>query len=281
MFPFYAKVRKLLLGVLCLSVVSCAVADEEALPERLDGVGIEENLDAVIPMDVKFMDEQGAEVSFRELLKDGNPILLTLNYSNCPGLCVAQLNGLTKGINDVGNLHLGKDFKMVSLSIDPKESRQRAKSTKQKYAESLADHHKIDGWRFLIGTENNIQEIAQAVGFRYTYDAKHERYNHAAAAILISPKGHITRYLYEVGFTGETLKMALVEAGQGKIGSTLDAFVLWCYHYDANENRYSANAKTILSVTAGIFLTVGSIMSLPFWISWRRGRETISHVPTV
>jgi protein SCO1 len=280
-----SKIRITFLAVFCLLVVSClcggsVLGKDDALPERLDGVGIEEHLDAEIPLDVKFMDDRGGITSFRELLKDGNPILLTLNYSDCPGLCVAQLNGLVNGINNVASLDLGKDFKMVSLSINPQEARERAASTKKKYSDDLKKHHRAEGWHFLVGTEPDIQAVAEAVGFHYTYDAKHKRYNHSAAAILISPKGHVTRYLYEVGFTGETLKMALVEAGQGKIGSMLDAFVLNCFHYDANENRYSANAKTILSLVAGLFVTVGVVASLPFWISWRRGRATISHAPT-
>jgi protein SCO1/2 len=166
---------------------------------------------------------------------------------------------------------------MVSISINPKESFQRASATKAKYADSLADHHKKNGWGFWVGTEPDILKIADAVGFNYTFDAKHSRYNHTAVAILISPKGKVTRYLYEVGLTGETLKMALVEAGQGKIGSSLDAFMLLCYHYDANENRYSASAKTILSITAGLFLTIGLVASLPFWFSWRRRSGTIGH----
>ena len=168
----------------------------------------------------------------------------------------------------------GKGFQN---GIDPKESKERSASTKAKYSDSLEDHHDAAGWRFLTGTEKNIQQIADTVGFRYTYDAKHNRYNHGAAAIFISPKGRVTRYLYEVGFTPETLKMALVEAGEGRIGSPLDSIVLWCYHYDANENRYSANAKTILAVAAGLFLTVGLSISLPFWLSKRRGGGTISH----
>jgi protein SCO1/2 len=270
--PFFA-------AVLCLFGVSCCSAVDDKLPERLDGVSIDEMLDAELPLDVKFMDDRGAEVTFGDLLRDGKPLILTLNYSDCPGLCVAQLNGLVKGINDVGSIHLGDDFRMVSLSINPKESRERAAGTKAKYAESLADHHKPQAWSFLVGTEANIQKIANTVGFRYTYDAKHQRYNHAAAAIFVSPKGHVTRYLYEVGFTGETLKMALVEAGQGKIGSSLDAFVLWCYHYDANENRYSTNAKTVLSFTAGLFVTIGLIASLPFWLSKKRGGGSVPHVP--
>ena len=275
MVNFCSKtVQHLLVAFICLFGVSFAFAEEDKLPERLDGVSIEEKLGENVPLDVQFMNERGGLTTLGDLLKDGKPIILTLNYSDCPGLCVAQLNGLAKGINEVGSLSLGKDFKMVSLSINPREGRERAAATKEKYAESLANNHDAKGWSFLVGTESDIQRITKSVGFNYTFDAKHNRYNHAAAAIFISPTGRITRYLYEVGFTPETLKMALVEAGEGTIGSYLDSFVLRCYHYDANENRYSANAKTILSITAGLFVAIGVISSLPFWISWRRKGET-------
>lgn len=270
--------QRFLAAVLSVTAVSFAIAADDKLPERLNGVSIEEKLDADIPRDISFTDDHGNETNFQELLKDGFPIILSLNYSDCPGLCVAQLNGLAKGINELGALGLGKDFKMVSLSINPREGRERAEATKKKYTDALASHHKPEGWVFLVGSEGNIQKVTQAVGFNYTYDSKNNRYNHAAAAILVSPKGRITRYLYEVGFTPETLKMALVEAGEGKIGSSLDKFVLWCYHYDANENRYSANARTILSVTAGFFVAIGIAASLPFWMSWKRRGETNHHV---
>ncbi len=263
------------------SLVSFALGSDDKVPERLDGVSIEEKLGEDVFLDSSFMDERGVQTNLRNLLKDGIPIVLTLNYSDCPGLCVAQLNGLSKGINEVGSLVLGKDFKMVSLSINPREGVDRALATKKRYTDSLANHHRSDGWSFLVGTESSIQQVTKSVGFNYTYDAKNNRYNHAAAAIMISPKGRITRYLYEVGFTPETLKMALIEAGEGKIGSVLDAFVLRCYHYDANENRYSANAQTILSVAAGVFLSVGFAASLPFWISWRRRGESIRHATKV
>ncbi len=278
MFNYCTKaVRFILVGGFCLFGMPLALAEEDKIPERLDGVFIKEKLGDDIPLDVQFMNEKGGLTTLGNLLKDGNPLILTLNYSDCPGLCVAQLNGLAKGINEVGSLSLGKDFKMVSLSINPREGRERAAATKEKYSESLASNHDSKGWSFLVGSESDIQRITKAVGFNYTYDAKHNRYNHAAAAIFISPKGRITRYLYEVGFKPETLKMALVEGGEGKIGSYLDAFVLRCYHYDANENRYSANARTLLSITAGLFVTIGVISSLPFWISWRRKSATIGH----
>ena len=114
---------------MCLAGFSYAFASDDGLPERLDGVSIDEKLSDEIPLDVSFMDERGARVTFGDLLKDGAPIILTLNYSDCPGLCVAQLNGLSTGINEVGSLALGKDFKMVSLSINPREGRDRAAAT--------------------------------------------------------------------------------------------------------------------------------------------------------
>jgi protein SCO1/2 len=262
--------------VVSLWVSAMAMGSNDKLPDRLEGVGVQEMLDTELPLNVKFMDHDGANVTFGDLLADGKPLILTLNYSDCPGLCVSQLNGLVRGVNGVGSLRLGQDFKMVSLSINPRESRERAAATHERYSDDLANHHKSDGWRFLIGTEPDIQKIAKAVGFNYTYDAKHDRYNHASVAVFVSPKGRLTRYLYDVGFTGETLKMALLEAGEGTIGTTLDAFVLMCFHYDANENRYSANAKTLLSVAAGVFVTVGLAAMLPFWISRKRFRKPIN-----
>lgn len=264
-----------LLFALMAMLVCCAIpvnADfRDEIPKNLIGVGVDEKLDGEIPLDVEFVDDRGATVTFRKLLADKKPVLLTLNYSNCPGLCIAQLNGMIQGVNDVSGIRLGKDFKMVSLSIDPSESVQKAAATKSNYADDLENHHSADGWFFLTGMEENIVKVADAVGFRYTYDAKNKQFNHSAAAIFISPQGRITRYLYEVGFIrGETLRMAFIEAGEGKIGSSFDRFVLWCSHYDANENRYSASARILLSVTAGGFVVVGLIGLVPFWLSRQR-----------
>lgn len=289
----FTRSASVLFAALAFVSASCfiGVASDGGIPDRRIGVGVDEKLDSNIPANVVFTDDRGQRVDFEKLLEHKKPIILTLNYSNCPGLCVAQLNGLVKGINNVKSLALGKDFHMVSLSIDPRDTVKKAADTKVRYAVDLEQPHSAEGWTFLTGSEKDIVTIAKAVGFNYTYDAKHDQYNHPAAAIFISPKGRITRYLYEVGFVGDTLKMALVEAGEGKIGSSLDAFVLWCSHYDANENRYSTSARTLLSVFAGIFLTMGLTALLPFWLSGRKGRmlerakssqtETISHASPV
>lgn len=248
----------------------------EGIQKNLIGVGVDEMLDGEIPKDLEFSDDQGRLVSIAKLLEAGKPIILTLNYGNCPGLCIAQLNGLTEGINNVTGLKLGTDFNMVSLSIDPSESVTKAAATKQRYSRELEERHSIDGWSFWVGPERNIKAMANAVGFRYTFNKKTGHFNHAAAAIFISPKGRITRYLYDVGLIrGETVRMALVESGEGKIGSSFDAFVLWCSHYDASENRYSASARKLLSITAGGFVLFGLVGLVPYWLSRVKRNELL------
>ncbi len=274
------------LALLAAGVFACPTFGEEygsinnTLPKSMEGVGIDQNLGTSVPLDLKFTNATigvdkgvGETTSLRELLDTGKPVLLTLNYSNCPGMCIAQLNGLVQGLNELSSLQLGKDFLMVSVSIDPAETVGKAGATQQKYARDLFDHHDARGWRFWVGDESAISELAQNVGFRYTYDAKHKQYNHPSAAIFIAPSGVVTRYVFEIGFVASTLKMAFVEAGQGQIGSPLDMIALWCSHYDANENRYSANARRLMSIGAGVFVTLGLFVSLPFWLARRKSAE--------
>ena len=159
---------------------------------------------------------------------------------------------------------------MISVSIDPRESSEKAAGTHKRYSQDLFNQHRADGWEFWTGESSSIAKLADSVGFRYTYDAKHDQYNHPATAIFISPDGRLTRYLYELGLTGNTLKMAIVEAGEGRVGSSMDMSALWCVHYDAMENRYSSSARRLLSIVAGIFVAVGLTASIPFWFFHRK-----------
>ncbi len=246
------------------------VVTNSTIPKKLQGIRVDEKLGSIIPTDIEFVESKdGSRTSLQKLLDEERPVLLTLNYSNCPGLCVSQLNGLLVGINEIGSLKLGRDFTMVSISIDPSETSDRAKSTQKRYSQDLFDQHDQADWHFWTGSEASIQSITEAVGFRYTYDSKLKQYNHPAMAVLISPQGKITRYLYEIGYTGNTLKMAIIEAGEGRVGTSLDMLVLWCAHYDPLENRYSMNARRLLSIAAGIFVVIGGIACVPFWLSHR------------
>jgi protein SCO1/2 len=246
-----------------------------ALPKAMEGVGIDEKLGELVPTDLVFRDHRGNETSLSRVLANEKPLILTLNYSNCPGLCVTQLNGILQGINEVTSLKLGTDFYMVSVSIDPRESSEKAAGTQRRYSQDLFDQHDAAGWQFWTGSEEAIAQLTNAVGFRYTYDAQHNQYNHPAAAIFLAPNGKITRYLYELGFNGNTFKMAALEAGEGRIGTSMDMIALWCVHYNPMENRYSASARRLLSIFAGFFVVIGLVASIPFWLS-RRHRLSVS-----
>ena len=254
---------------------ACARGDYESLnntlPKSMQGVGIDERLGEIIPTELPFRDHRGMQTSLAQVLKGDKPVILTLNYSDCPGLCVTQLNGVLRGVNEVASLRLGTDFYLISVSIDPSESTAKAAATQSKYAQDLFEHHDAKGWQFWTGSKESIAKLTDAVGFRYTYDSVHKQYNHATAAIFLAPSGKITRYLYELGFNGNTFKMATVEAGEGRVGSSMDMIALWCVHYNPMENRYSASARQILSIAAGVFVTVGLVASIPFWLT-RRAR---------
>jgi protein SCO1/2 len=241
----------------------------------MQGVGIEQRLGDLIPEHLVFKNAAGESTSIGRMLQQGKPVLLSLNYSNCPGLCVSQLNGLVQGLNQMPSPNLGKDFLMVSISIDPSETSEKAMGTQRKYAQDLFEHHDSKGWEFWVGTAESIRQLTQAVGFQYTYDAKHKQYNHPSAAIFISPNGKITRYVFEIGFMPKTLKMAFVEAGEGRIGTPLDMIALWCVHYDPDENKYTASARRLMSLGAGLFVVAVLLITVPYWFFYSNSKSTI------
>lgn len=249
-----------------MSQINHASGNDQFIPKAMQGVGIDQKLGQQVPEHLVFMNSNGESTSLSSLLKEGKPVVFTLNYSNCPGMCVAQLNGLVQGLNQMSNPSLGKDFLLVSISIDPSETTDKAKATHQKYAKDLFDQHDAKGWQFWVGTAESIRQLTQAVGFNYTYDAKHKQFNHPSAAIFLSPSGKITRYVFEIGFVPQTLKMALVEAGEGRIGTPLDMIALWCVHYDPDENKYSASARRLMSLGGGLFVALVLLITVPYWL---------------
>jgi protein SCO1/2 len=264
---------------LMVALMSCWAGDARSqiltdVPDGAKAIRVDEKLGETVPLDLVFINERGEPTSLRKFCDGQRPWLLTLNYSSCPGLCVAQLNGLAEGVAELSGLSLGKDFDMVAISIDPRETPEKAAQMKARYVSMLSKEHDPRGWHFLTGDAKSIEKIADAVGFHYTYDAKADRFNHGSVAIGISPHGKVTRYLYSVAFPPETLRLALVEASEGRIGTTADQILLWCFHYNPDENRYSADARRLLSFAAGAFVLIGLGASAPFWFSRRQKAAT-------
>lgn len=217
----------------------------DPVPRGLERAGVEEHLDASLPLQLAFRDDRGQEVTLGRYFKPGRPVILTLNYYRCPMLCTLELNGLVAGLRELGWTP-GDEFEVVTVSIDPKESTALARAKKLSYLEDYGNPAADAGWHFLTGGAEAIEKLAAAVGFSYQYDAETDQFAHPAVVFLASPEGRVTRYLYGVEFPPSTLKMGLLEASRGKIGTAIDRFVLFCYHFDADRGRYSIAAMKLM-----------------------------------
>ena len=227
----------------------------EPLPEELNGVGVTEHLGVQIPWDREFVDSNGKPIVLKQCFDGRRPVVLTLNYSNCPMLCSLQLNGLFDAMKRMPWL-IGDQFNFITVSFDPLETPERARMTKQKYLEIYRRPGAAEGWQFLTGRDENIKKLADAIGFRYRYSEAKRQYFHAAVTFILTPDGRVSRYLYGVQYDPQTLRLSLVEAAGGKIGSTTDQILLFCYHYDAESGRYGPAAFRLMQVGGGFTVLI-------------------------
>jgi len=242
-------------------------------------VGITELPGARLPLELPFVDSDGSKTTLGQFFDGLHPVILTLNYSDCPMLCSVQINGLVEALRAMP-WNLGQQFQVVTMSIDPLETPARAALTKEKYLKLYNRPQSAAGWHFLTGREENIKKLAAAVGFRYKYIPASRQFVHAAALILCTPDGRVSRYLGGVLYNPQTLRLSLVEASQGKVGSTLDQFFLSCFHYDEKAGRYGPFALGIMRVGGGLtVLVLGGVLAF-FWICEGRQKTTGSGEPS-
>ena len=254
-------------GIMLFGAPEAALAQrKEPLPKELEGVGVTEHRGEQIPLNLKFVDSDGKLVVLKQFFDGRRPVMLTLNYSNCPMLCSLQLDGLFDAMKRMP-WEIGGKFEMITVSFDPLETPERARMTKQKYLEIYRRPGGAEGWHFLTGREENIKKLANAIGFRYRYSEADRQYLHAAVTFILTPDGRVSRYLYGVEYDPQTLRLSLVEAADGKIGSTTDQILLFCYHYDAESGRYGPAAFRLMQLGGGFtVLIVGGTI----WILRRR-----------
>jgi protein SCO1/2 len=234
----------------------------DEVPKPLRSVDVKEHLGRMLPKHLAFRDQDGKQLTFGEVFDGEHPVLLTLNYSNCPMLCSLQLNGLVDGLKQV-EWGINRDYKVVTVSLQPDEPVDIATRTRNRYLTQYGRPDAQAGWRFLAGSEQNVKAFADAIGFSFHYDTERDEYAHPAAIVLASPHGKIARYLYGLEYDPKTLRLGLVEASEGRVGTTLDRLILYCYHYDSSVGRYAPVARRIMQlggavtvVLLGLFLTV-------------------------
>jgi protein SCO1/2 len=221
-------------------------------PDLLKQVGIDQKLNEPIPLNLAFRDENGKTVQLGEYFGQ-KPVILTLVYYNCPMLCTQILNGVESGLKELP-MDIGKQFNVVTVSIDPTDTHVLASVKQEMYTGMYGRTGAARGWHFLTGDEPQIKQLAAAAGFRYAYDPDTKQFAHASAIMILTSEGKISRYLYGIQFPSRDLRLGLVEASEGKIGSPVDQVLLFCYHYDPHTGKYGLLISHIIQ--AGGALTV-------------------------
>ena len=266
----------LLLLAFSASLTTGAVAQDagsgeftEDLPEELVGVDIVEHLDDTLPLDLVFTDEDGEQIRLGDIIDGERPTILQIGYFKCPMLCNLVLNEAMDGLSGVEDLSAGTDFDLVALSINPNEGHELARVKKEGYLLEYARPGASRGFHFLTGSAENTKALADAVGFQYRLQDDGE-YAHAAALFVITPDGRISRYLYGVRYEPATLRFALMEGAEGRIGSTLERFILWCHVYDPDSGSYHLLAFRVMQLggLATVFVMVVGVGLL--WLRDRR-----------
>jgi protein SCO1/2 len=240
---------------------------EDTRPAPLREVAIDQRLDAAVPLDLPFRDESGAPVTLAQYFGK-RPVILSLVYYDCPMLCTLVLNGLVRALRTL-SFDPGREFEIVTVSFDPHDTPELATKKKATYLGEYARPGAEQGWHFLTGDQDAITRLAQAVGFHYSYVPEEKQFAHAAAIMVLTPDGRLSRYFFGVEYSGRDLRFGLIDAAERKIGTVVDHLLLYCYRYDPATGRYGAVAMNL--VRAGGVLTV---VALGAFILIMRRRET-------
>lgn len=267
------RLDKALKAVVLFSVLLVAGSAQAQLnqgtPAILHEMGVDEKLGDKLPLDAVFTDSDGNRVTLGELMVPGKPVLVNPLYYECPMLCNLVVEAVHEVVKEL-RWSPGKDYTIISFSIDPEETWNLARANKERYLSDLGRDGAEHGWHFLTGEEDQIRKVTEALGFRYTTDERTGEYLHPAAIMFASPDGVITRYLYGIKFPEFDLRNALYEAADGKIGTPMEQVLLYCFMYDPAAGSYVPVAMNIMKVGGlATALFLGIFLSL-FWIRERR-----------
>ncbi len=227
------------------------------LPAPLRDVRIEQKLNQQLPLDLTFRDESGRDVKLGDYF-GRKPVVLAFVYYDCPMLCTQVLNAMVTSFR-VLPFQAGKEFDVVTISFDPRETPELARKKKKIYVDYLPERMRADaasGWHFLTGDQGNIEKITEAAGFHYRYDETTKQFAHASGIMLTTPAGKLSRYYYGIDYPARDLRLGLIESSANKIGSPVDQLLLYCYHYDPATGKYGAVVMNIMRI-AGVITILG------------------------
>ncbi len=228
-------------------------------PEILRNVGIDQRLNEQLPLDLSFRDEAGQTVPLQKYFEE-KPVVIALVYYECPMLCTQVLNGLVETLRPL-SFDVGEQFEVITVSFDPRETPELAARKKSVYLQRYDRKGTEAGWHFLTGDSLAIQQLTEALGFRYKYDPFTKQYVHASGIIVATPQGKLARYFFGIEYPTRDLRFALIEAADNRIGSVVDQVLMYCFHYDPSAGKYSLAVLNVLRV-AGVatVLMLGTFM---------------------
>jgi len=233
------------------------------VPQVLREIGFDQNIDQRVPLDTTFRDESGATVRLGDYF-GRKPVVMVFAYYDCPMLCTQVINGLSSALG-VMSLNPGKDFEIVTVSFNPRDTPATAAAKKAVYLDRYKRPGAAEGWHFLTGDQPQIDRLTKAAGFRYAWDEETKQYAHPSGVIVLTPDGRLSKYLFGIEYGPRDLRLGIVEASAGKVGTVADALLLYCYHYDPMTGRYGfvimrtiriAGAATVLALGAFIIVMV-------------------------
>jgi protein SCO1/2 len=231
---------------------------------QTEGIGIKEKLGAQLDLSLSFQDENGATAPLSKFFDGRIPVVLNFVYYGCPNLCNFFLNGFFDVLK-LSKWTPGKEFRVVTISIDPNETADLAAEKKQSHLKQLARTGAESGLHFLVGSAENTQRLAEQAGFGYRFEKSTGEWAHASAAIILTPQGEISRYLHGVAFAENTFRLSLVEAAKGKIGSLTEQVMLFCFKFDPNAGKYSFYAYNFMRVAAILTILALAAVLIPAW----------------
>lgn len=241
------------------------------LPQALQEIGIEQRLGEQLPLDAEFQDEKGNAVRLGDYFGKKRPVVLALVYYECPMLCNQVLNGLTGSLKGI-SFDAGKDFDVVAVSFDARENDKPglAENKKASYLQRYGRGGSETGWHFLTGTQESIDQLTRATGFKYKWDEQTNQFAHGSAVMVATPDGKLSRYLYGIDYSPKDLKFAMMDSAESKIGNPAEQLFLYCFHYDPSTGKYGLAILKV--VRLGGILTMLGIAAM-FFVFWRLNKN--------
>lgn len=263
--------------ILCVLPSAAQMADpsSDRLPPQLGDVAIEQRLGQQVPLQLPFRDETGKTVALRDYFQNGRPVVLSLVYFNCQMLCSQVLAETAHTMRRL-KFDAGKQFEVVTVSFDPRETPAMAAAARSKYLAMYGRAGTDDGWRFLTGDPSSIAALSNAVGFHYRWDPQTKQFAHATGIMLLTPEGRVAQYYYGARYFASDLRLGLIQASHNRIGTLADQIVLYCYHYDPRTGRYGAIVFRVIQVSGGFTLLIlGFLLAFLFWASPKQRRRAL------